>query len=263
MTEPIYAGASEGYDELFARATRLFIPALLRAARIAPGHRVLDVATGTGIAASAAADAVGPSGSVVGGDISSTMLETARRNLKGRPVTLDLFDGQALPYADSSFDAVMCQLGLMFFPDPVRGLSEFRRVLRPGAWTAASVTTTPDRSLFARIGAVIARHAPETAKRLNRFFSIPDAAQMRSLMLQADLREVDVRTETRTIAFESFSAYFRGTEMGAGLVGQEYVRLPLDIQQRVRGEVRAGLRLNREDQPLIIEMDVLIGSGRR
>jgi len=86
---------------------------------------------------------------------------------------------------------------------------------------------------------------------------------MRSLMLQADMREVDVRTETRTIAFESFSAYFRGTEMGAGLVGQEYVRLPLDIQQRVRGEVRAGPRLNREDQPLLIEMDVLIGSGRR
>ena len=114
MTEPIYVGASEGYDELFAGATRLFIPALFRAARIAPGHRVLDVATGTGIAASAAADAVGPS--VVGGDISSTMLETARRNLKGRPVTLDLLDGQALPYANSSFDAVMCQLGLMFFP---------------------------------------------------------------------------------------------------------------------------------------------------
>jgi ubiquinone/menaquinone biosynthesis C-methylase UbiE len=262
MTEPIYAGASEGYDELFARATRLFIPALLRAARVAPGQRVLDVATGTGAAASAAADAVGPSGSVVGGDISSTMLDTARRNLKGRPITLKLLDGQALPYASASFDAVICQLGLMFFPDPMRGLSEFRRVLRPGGWTAASVTTTPDRSLFARIGAVIARHVPETAKSLNRFFSIPDAARLHSLLLEAGLRDVEVRTETRTIAFQTLSAYFRGTEIGAGLVGQEYVGLPPDIQRRVRAEVRLSLGLDRDDQPVEIEMDVLIGSGR-
>ena len=44
MTEAIYAGASDGYDNLFARATRLFIPALLRAGRVAPGQKVLDVA---------------------------------------------------------------------------------------------------------------------------------------------------------------------------------------------------------------------------
>ena len=59
MTEAIYAEASDGYDELFARATRLFIPALLRAGQIAPGQKVLDVATGTGAAALAAADLVG------------------------------------------------------------------------------------------------------------------------------------------------------------------------------------------------------------
>jgi hypothetical protein len=64
MAEPIYAGASEGYDELFARATQLFTLALLRAGRIMSGQTVLDVATGTGIAARAAADVVGPSGSV-------------------------------------------------------------------------------------------------------------------------------------------------------------------------------------------------------
>jgi ubiquinone/menaquinone biosynthesis C-methylase UbiE len=262
MTGAIYAGASEGYDELFARATRLFIPALLRAARVAPGQAVLDVATGTGAAAGAAADLVGSSGSVVGGDISPTMLEAARRNLEGRPITLELLDGQALPFPDARFDAVICQLGLMFLPDPVRGLSEFRRVLRPEGSAAASVTTTPSRSLFARIGAVIARHAPETAGALNRFFSIPDAARMRSLLVEAGLREIDVQTETRVIAFESFEAYFRGTEAGAGLVGQEYVRLPLQVRQRVRAEMRASLGLDRDDQPVEIEMDVLIGSGR-
>jgi ubiquinone/menaquinone biosynthesis C-methylase UbiE len=263
MTEPIYAGAAEGYDELFARTTRLFIPALLRAARIVPGQSVLDVATGTGAAARAVVDIVGTSGSVIGGDISPTMFEAARRNLKGLPVRLEVLDGQALPFPDRQFDAVTCQLGLMLFPDPARGLSEFHRVLRPGGCAAVSVTTTPERSLFARIGTVIARHAPDSAGKLNRFFSIPDAARLRSLMTGAGFLEVEAVTERRLIEFASFAAYFSGTEKGAGLAGQEFVRLPADLQQRVRDEVRQELGLTGDDQRVAIDMEVLIGSGRR
>lgn len=263
MTEPIYAGAAEGYDALFARATQLFIPALLHAARIVPGQSVLDVATGTGAAARAAADIVGASGSVIGGDISPAMIETARRNLKGLPVQLEVLDGQALPFPDRQFDAVTCQLGLMFFPDPARGLSEFHRVLRPGGRVAVSVTTTPERSLFARIGAVIARYAPDSAEKLNRFFSIPDAARLRPLMQGAGFREVEVVAESRLIEFASFAAYFRGTETGAGLSGQEFVRLPAKLQRRVRSDVRQELGLTGDDQRVTIDMEVLIGSGRR
>jgi len=151
----------------------------------------------------------------------------------------------------------------MFFPDPARGLAEFHRVLVPGGWTAVSVTTVPERSLFARIGAVIARHAPNSAERLNRFFSIPAPERMRALLEGASFEEIEVQLESRSIAFDTFTAYFRGTENGAGLAGQEFVRLPADLQRRVRDEVRQGLGLERDDQRVVIEMDVLIGSGRR
>lgn len=263
MTEPIYAGASEGYDQLFARATQLFIPPLLRAAHIVSGQAVLDVATGTGAAARAAADVVGPSGSVIGGDVSPAMLEAARRNLKGLPVALVILDGQALPFPDGRFDAVICQFGLMFFSDPARGLSEFHRVLRKDGWVAVSVTTTPERSLFARIGAVIARHVPDKAQKLNRFFSIPSAERLRSLIGGAGFREVDVQTESRAIEFASFDAYFSGIEKGATLSGQEFVQLRPELQRRVRNEVRQGLGVADDGQELVIDMEVLIGSGRR
>src|SRR5215469_10426940 len=154
MSEPIYLAGAVDYDEVFAHASRLFIPSLLRAARLAPGHSVLDVATGTGAAALAAADLVGSSGSVTAGDVSPTMLEAAKRNLSGTPIVLEPLDGQKLPYPDKHFDRVICQLGLMLFSDPAGGLSEFYRVLRGGGWMAASVSSVPERTLFGRVGAV-------------------------------------------------------------------------------------------------------------
>ena len=75
------------------------------------------------------------------------MAEKARERLGEAPnVSVWVEDGQRLSFPDESFDAVLCNLGLMFFPDPVRGLSEFRRTLRAGSRTAVSVNTVVERS---------------------------------------------------------------------------------------------------------------------
>jgi len=83
---------------------------------------VLNIATGTGLSVEAALAAVGPTGDVTAVDISPAMVAKARERLGDAPnVSLSVADGQALPFPDESFDAVLCNLGLMFFPDPVRG----------------------------------------------------------------------------------------------------------------------------------------------
>ena len=69
------------YDRYLGRWSRLFVPALIAAAEVSPGHRVLDVATGTGEAALMALRAAGPSGVAIGADISPAMLEAARGRL--------------------------------------------------------------------------------------------------------------------------------------------------------------------------------------
>ena len=143
---------------LFRSVTAHFMPFLLRAAHIAPGMQVLDIATGTGLSAEAALAAVGPTGHVTAADISPAMTEKARQRLDQAPnASVSVEDGQALSFSDGSFDAVLCNLGLMFFPDPVRGLSEFRRVLRPGGRVAISVNTVVERSYNHQINAIIAR----------------------------------------------------------------------------------------------------------
>ena len=135
--------AAAGYDRAFGRVTSHFVPFLLRAAHIAPVMRVLDIAAGTGLAAEAALGAVGAAGHVTAADLSPAMVERARQRLGNAVnVSLAVEDGQALSFSDESFDAVVCSLGLMFFPDPLRGLVEFRRVLRPGG-RAAGVSSTP------------------------------------------------------------------------------------------------------------------------
>jgi ubiquinone/menaquinone biosynthesis C-methylase UbiE len=103
------------------------------------------------------------------------MAGLARARLGDAPnAVVGVEDGQVLSFADCSFDAVLCNLGLMFFPDPARDLSEFRRVRRPGGRAAVSVNTVVERSYNHQINAMIARHVPTLADAVTRTFSLGD-----------------------------------------------------------------------------------------
>jgi ubiquinone/menaquinone biosynthesis C-methylase UbiE len=194
MSGPLDAAGAVHYDAIFAHVTQSFLPGLLKAARLARGQCVLDVATGTGAAAQAAAGIVGPAGTVMAGDISPAMLDVARRKLRAAPVTFEVLDAQALPFPEGRFDAVLCQLGLMFFPDPVRALAEFHRVLRAEGRVAVSVTTLPERTLYFRTWAVIARHVPARSDVLSRYFAIANPERLAALLAAAGFHDVHVDT---------------------------------------------------------------------
>ena len=131
---------------------------------------------------------VGSGGHVTAADISQAMIDRARQRLADLPNTSVVVEnGQSLSFADGTFDAVLCSLGLMFFPDPARGLSEFHRVLRPGGRAAVSVSTTPERSYNGRINVILARRVPSLAEVVARTFSLGDAARLRSLFAGSGL----------------------------------------------------------------------------
>ena len=139
--------ASDDYEALWQAQLAGARSALLVHAAPGTGERVLDVACGTGLVAFAAAHAVGPTGRVVGIDVSGRMIDAARARAETRQMVNTDFlrmDAEQLALPDGAYDLALCALGLMYLPSPERALDEMRRVLRPGgrlglvAWGARS-----------------------------------------------------------------------------------------------------------------------------
>jgi ubiquinone/menaquinone biosynthesis C-methylase UbiE len=263
VTQQIYNNtAAAGYDQVFAHVSSHFIPFLLSAGRLIVGQRVLDVGTGTGLAAKAALTVVGPVGYVIATDISPDMVDRARQRLAGAPnVSVGVEDGQALGFADENFDTVLCSLGLMFFPDPARGLAEFRRVLRVGGRAAVSVNTVPERSYNSRVHSVMARYVPSLAPAASRLFSLGEESRLRALFEAAGFQDVEVSTESHRFPVRNFETYFEQFEQGWGSPGQTYVSLPEEIRRAVREDVRRDV--GDTDGPIEIEVEFRFASGQK
>lgn len=261
--------AAAGYDQAVGHWTRRLIPSLLRAAQLSPGNRVLDVAAGTGLATEAATSVAGPSGHVVAADISPAMLEKARERLGGlSTVAFAVEDGQSLTLADESFDRVICNMGLMYFPDPARGLSEFLRLLCPRGRAAVSVYQSPalyhladGRALAGGALGLIGQHVPSKAAEIERFHTMGREPHLEGLFQAAGFADVAVITETFHYGLASFNAYVENVERGAGNVGQQYLALPEEQRRAVREEL--GRYIGDADGPVDVELRIAFGSGRR
>jgi len=97
-----------------------------------PLSRVLEIAAGTGVVTRALASALPESVSIVATDLNQAMLDQASAVGTKRPVEWRQADAMQLPFRDGTFDAVVCQFGVMFFPEKAKAFAEARRMLRPG-----------------------------------------------------------------------------------------------------------------------------------
>ena len=165
MSDPFYDAGARNYDRAFGDVSQQIVTTVIRSAHLGPGLRVLDIAAGTGIAAEAAIQEVGASGHVVAADCSAPMLAKARERLGNLAnVSFAIEDGQALTFPAESFDAVLCNMALMLFPDPARGAMGIPS-RASGRWEVFSfrqhhILSAP---LSSRILTAIGRHIPARA----------------------------------------------------------------------------------------------------
>jgi ubiquinone/menaquinone biosynthesis C-methylase UbiE len=201
-----YAGtAPENYERYFVPAIgRPLAGALVDVAGVQPGQRLLDVACGTGIVASLAAERAGPTGSVAGVDFNPGMLAVARSTpASGAPITWHEAAADALPFPDGAFDLALCQLGLQFFPDRLGALREMRRVLGPSGRTLVLVPG-PAPEIFAILEDALAAHfTPDVAAFVEVVFSLHEPEELRRLLADAGFRRVDARVHSKTLQLPS------------------------------------------------------------
>jgi SAM-dependent methyltransferase len=195
---------AEVYDAFFVPALfRQWGPKLAEIAGVKPGERVLDVACGTGVLACAAAERAGPAGAVTGVDRNDEMLAVAR----GKSTRIDWRSGRAesLPFADASFDRVASQFGLMFFDDPVAGLREMLRVLRPDGRLTVAVCDALDHSPgYAVLAELLQRlFGAGVADAFRAPFALGEPGRLRSLCEQAEIRGARVARIDGRVRFES------------------------------------------------------------
>ncbi len=233
-TLPSYAMGQASFPEMYERwlVAPLFRPwaeAVFDEVKLSPGHRVLDIACGTGIVARVARERLGDAGYVAGIDISPDMLAIARTVApdidwrEGNASTLPLRDGE-------QFDVVVCQQGLQFFSDKPAAAAEMRRALVQGGRLVVTTWRSDEEIPFFReLRRVAEQHLGPVA---DQRYGYGEAGPIESLLRNAGFGEVRTKTISRTIRFEEDEPFVRLNAMA--LVGMSAAGKSMDDQQRKR-----------------------------
>lgn len=185
---------------------------LLDRVHLQPREHVLDVACGSGIVARYAAKRVGDLGKVVGVELNPAMLDVARQlSAYTEPVDYLLGDAAALPIPDASFDVVLCQHAIMFFPDREASVREMHRVLKPRGRVGVSVfRATEFNPAFEHLITALERQGESEASEFMRSpFVMESVAQMRALFQRAGFEDICVTNRIETLRYPSIAHLVR------------------------------------------------------
>ncbi len=230
---------------------------------LAPGERVLDVATGPGTAAFLAADRVGPEGSVVGTDIAERMVRLAqsRAAARGRsPMSFRRTDMESPVLDADSFDAALCAFGLMFAADLGAALRELYRVVRPGGRVSVVVWGRRTHCGWAEVFAIVDRYVASDVCPM--FFSLGVPGAMTAALVSAGFSDVREERETGVLDWPDEEVALDSILAG-GAVALAYTKFAPDVRARVRGELAASIAGHRHGGGYRIPAEFVFGTARK
>lgn len=222
-----YAGwqkFARGYHDNFAQLTTQVIESLLDAVNVAEGIRVLDVATGAGYAAAAAAER---GADIIGVDFSGVQVAMARE--ENPKIMFREGDAEALPFDDESFDAVTINFGMLHFPRPERAMAEANRVLRAGGRIGFTVWATPEhaKGFDIVLRAIEAHGDPNVSLPPGPpFFRFSDPDECRRVLTEGGFEQPEFTQVSQVWQFASphefFNAFHQGTPRTGALLRAQH-----------------------------------------
>lgn len=205
---------------------------LVRRAVLRAPRNVLEVAAGTGVVTRLLRDRLHAQANLTASDLNAPMLEAARQKFApDKSVNFEVADALALPFPDQAFDCVVCQFGLMFFPDKPAALREARRVLKPHGRYLFSVWDLPRYNPFSRIGLEVVDRlfSYDPPKFLETPFSCSEIDPIKEALIAAGFSNLSISVLSRVQKVDDVEAFARGLVFGN----------PMIDQIRARGRVAA------------------------
>ncbi len=186
-------------------------------------ERVLEIAAGTGLVTRLLRDLLPTGARLTATDINPPMLDVARTKFRpGEQVVLQPADASALPFPDGAFDAVVCQFGVMFFPDKAQSYREVHRVLAPGGRYLFNVWDSHRHNPFGRIThELVQRLFPSDAP---QFFRVPFGYHaidpIKEALIEARLTDITVAVVRQETEVANLAAFAHGLVYGSPLAEQ-------------------------------------------
>jgi len=256
----VFDGCADDYDEIGFFTT--FGRRLVELAQVAPGERVLDVASGRGACLFDAAERVGAAGVIHAVDISESMVARLADDIQARQIanaSASRMDAQELSFPAESHDVVLCASALFLLPDPMAAAREFLRVLRPGGRCAVSLPTAPVRpDTTPPLGEVYQRYGRRAGVRPA---GLPHDMDLRALFTAAGFEGIQVTDEEHTFRFRDADAWWRWSWTVAAR--HLYERLPADQLELMRQEVLELIETAMTDQGLPVTAHIRYATASR
>lgn len=250
------------YRDFFSPVTALAIDPLLNAAQLRPGATLLDVATGPG---SLALEATKLGMICTGVDLSPGMVQLAENSNPG--IAFRVADVEHLPFADASFDAVVCNFGLGHFPYPEASIAECVRVLKTGGWIALSWWDDPSkqriqglfREAIAEIGAAPLADVPQA----HTIYRFADSRAFHDLLQGAELIDVSILEHQTTYLIPDIDTLWTGGLGSFALTAAAIAQQDEATQAAIRAALERRAEIYRTTTGLKIPVAFKVGAGRK
>ena len=250
------------YHDFFSPVTALAIDPLLNAAQLRPGATLLDVATGPG---SLALEATKLGMICTGVDLSPGMVQLAENLHPG--IAFRVADVEHLPFADASFDAVVCNFGLGHFPYPEASIAECVRVLKPSGRVALSWWEDPSKQriqgLFREAIAEIGAAPPADVPQAHAIYRFADSREFHNLLQGAELIDVSIADHQTTYLIPDIDTLWRGGLGSFALTAAAIAQQDEATQAAIRAALERRAEIYRTTTGLKIPVAFKVGAGRK